>query len=149
MKLSFILSIAALAAVATPSAGAAQTLASTQVTVNVPVNLTQLGPGVSKVQVACIIQSPAITNGTWGGRTDTVRQAQEYPVSGGAVQTQASLVFSLTGLNDPTGKNATVQCSLTGWDQKAASWEQFTANHPDPNFRTNTTVSFELTQFVW
>lgn len=148
MTIRYVLSLAALAAAAVPSAGAAQAVASAQVTVTMPVNLTQLGPGVSKVQVVCNITSAAITNGNGNFKTE-MNQTQEYPVSGGAVQTQASLVFSFTNLDNPTGKSANVACSLLGWDQKTASWQQFTAAHADPNFRTNVSVIQVMQAFTW
>lgn len=128
-----------------PAPSVAQTT-SAQVTLTVPVDLTNLGPDITKVRVGCSIGSNAITN---GNANREIIQTQEIPASGGVVKTQASLVFNFTQLNNPVGQTANVVCSLMGWSQSQQKWDQFTGAHPDPSFRTNATISLITTAFVW
>ena len=138
-----------IATIAPLSSGTAQTapqVASVAVTLTVPIDLSNLSPDITKVRVGCSIRSTAITN---GNANQEVIQTQDLPVSGGAIRTQASLVFSLTNLSNPVGKNADVTCSLMGWSQPKQAWDQFTGAHPDPAFRTNATVGMITTTFVF
>jgi hypothetical protein len=128
---------------AAPASSAAQTM-STEVTLNVPVNLTQLGPDVAKVRVACSIASSAIITAS-----DKAEKLQEVPVSGGQVVTTMSLVFSFTGLDNPVGKSATVACAITGFSTSQQTWDPFTQNATNPSFRTTPSITFIQTGFVW
>jgi hypothetical protein len=94
------------------------------ITFTVPVTLTQLSSGVSKVRVSCAILSDAITvnrqvsNGA--NRIPTgpgmISAQQEIPVTGGEVHATATLVVSTAGvLDNPLGKAATYACGLDGF----------------------------------
>lgn len=147
MTSRFPLAVVTAITMAAPTPGTAQTV-SASVTLQVPVNLTQLGPDVEKVRVGCSVNSLAITNGTGTGSHE-ITKTQELPVSGGSVVTTASLVFSFTQLDNPVGKNATIVCTLNGWSTSQQKWIQFVPGEPNPSFRTTTTVGFLDGSFVW
>jgi hypothetical protein len=117
-----------------------------RVTLNVPVNLTQISPAVPKIQLGCTIRSDAITNG------DEFRQVkvfQEMPITGGQVVATVPVVFNLTALDDPAGKSAYAVCLLLGWSVASQQWEQFHQAAPDPAFKTNVLVGHSETTFTW
>ena len=145
MTLPRTLAALMMACLTAPSSSAAQTTQA-EVTLKVPVNLTQLGPDVSKIIVGCSIRSDAITT---GGTNREVTRTQELPVSGGAVVTTASIVFSFTGLDNPVGKSASIVCSLNGWSASQGTWTQFTPGAANPAFRTTTTVSMIDASYTW
>lgn len=144
MNTRTVLSMLALAVV--PMAQGSAQVVSTEVTVTAPVDLTQLSPDITKVRVDCVIQSDAITN---GNQFKEITKSQEIPVTGGALKTTASIVFALTNLDNPVGKNATAGCSLWGWSQPGQKWAQFHPAQSDPAFKTNTTVGLSTKAFVW
>jgi hypothetical protein len=105
---------------AVPAVGVAQNPG--DITFTVPVNLTQLSSGVSKVRVSCAIISEAITVNRQplnkGATTEagTISAQQELPVAGGEVHATATLVVSTAGvLDNPLGKPATYSCGLDGF----------------------------------
>lgn len=148
MNSRVILPIAAAILLITPVSSAAQV--STEVTLAVPVNLTQLGPDVAKVLIGCSIKSDAITTGP-AGTPNQVTKSTELAVSGGQVVTTASLVFSLTGLSNPVGKTATIVCTINGWSTSQQSWLQFTPNAANQSFRItgSSSLGFLDASFVW
>lgn len=149
MSSRFGSAVAVIAVIVIPAVGGAQTVstvASAEVTLTAPVDLSQLSPDITKVKVECVIQSDAITN---GNQFKEVSQLVEHPVSGGAVKTTASVVFSLTNLDNPAGKTAKASCMLWGWSQPAQRWAQFHPAQTDKAFQTNVTVASSNTTFVW
>lgn len=137
----------------TPATLSAQSV-STEVTVKVPVNLTQLGPDVQKARVTCSIMSDAITTATTGVISSAsggrwVEQSVEFPATGGLVATTASVVFSLSGLDNPVGKNASLSCILTGWSVSEQKWNFFNTSATNVSFRTTTNVPTLQNTFVW
>lgn len=137
MKTPALLVILSLVRAAIPAESAAQV--SAQVTVKLPVNLTQFGPDLAKIKVTCDIFSDAITNGTSTGN-HMIRKEQELPVSGGQVTSDVSLVYSITGLNNPAGTLASVSCSLTGWSTSAQLWLGFSPTETNSSFKTTAVI---------
>jgi hypothetical protein len=97
-----------LAALSAPRSLAAQTM----VTFEVPVNLTQLAPEITKIRVYCVIKSTAIVAPNAGNQSGT----DELPVLGGQLVTTMRVVISFPAgtLQAPTGKTAQYQCDLQG-----------------------------------
>ena len=126
---------------AAPASTAAQ--ASIEITVKVPLNLTQLSPDLQKVRVSCTIQTGAIPGGG-------ASQTQELPVSGGQVVTTATLVFPLTNLDLSTtwGRNARVVCGIQGYST-ATSWHSFDGPNAALPVRTNTALITQSLSFVF
>ena len=121
--------------------------ASAEVTIKVPLNLTQFGADIPKVKITCLITSEAITNGT-GPRQ--MMKEQEVPMTSGKVQETVSIVVSFTQLDNPAGKSALVNCELKGWDVAAQVWSSFGPNRSNPSFRSPTELSPSSTSaFVW
>jgi hypothetical protein len=137
MKTPSFLVILALARVVVPAESAAQV--SAQVTVKFPVNLTQFGPDLAKIKVSCDIFSDAITNGISTGN-HIIRKEQELPVSGGQVTADVSLVYSITGLNNPAGTLASVTCILLGWSTSAQIWLSFSPTETNSSFKTTSVI---------
>ena len=122
-----------------------------EITFTVPVNLTQLSNGVSKVRVTCEITSEAITvnrqvvgKNAQGPATGpgSVYAQQEFPVAGGEVKTTATLVISTAGvLDNPIGKQALYNCSLDGF---SVAQQRFLPFNYTMDFQT-TEAPFRLT----
>jgi len=117
--------LSTIALLVSPVIGAAQAGSPGDITFTVPVHLTQLSIGVSKVRVTCSITSEAITvnrevvgksvNGPATG-PGSVSKSEEFAVSGGQVNTTATLVVSTAGVRDnPAGKLANYACRLDGF----------------------------------
>lgn len=120
----------------------------TQLTITMPIRVTLIGPDVSKVMVSCQLSSSAIPQ---SGMNRTFPSAKvEFPLSDGELTTDASLVFSLAGLVDPKGKEASVLCNITGWSVSRSQWVEFTPTTTNLSFRTTdpTTTSFKH-DFTW
>lgn len=94
-------------------------------TFTVPVKLTRLSTGVSRVRVSCSILSEAMTvNCQDASKGETrfptgpgmISVQQEFPVTGGEVIATATLVPPTAGvLDDPLGKQASYSCRLEGY----------------------------------
>ena len=148
MTLRLMVSLVTLGLVAATAPVEAQTV-SAQVTVNVPVNLSQFGPDVAKGRVRCTMSGNAITEGTGTGN-HYVTKDQEFPISGGQATTTVTLLFSFTALNNPVGTTATVTCSLEGWSTSQQSWNGFFQNSPNPSFKVSGNEPLSIQQaFVW
>jgi hypothetical protein len=150
MKAQMTLSLMLIILVA-PEPSAAQVPA--EVTLKVPVNLTKLGPDVTRIRLQCSIQSDAITAGEnleyFGTSTNTVIQIQEFPVSGGQVVTTASFMFGFAKLNNPVGKSAAAGCNLVGWSESQMKYLQFGPGETNPSFRVTSTVTGINSYFDW
>jgi hypothetical protein len=153
MNSRFTIGLVAAVSLATPALLSAQGV-STEVTFKIPVNLTQLGPDVQKVKVSCSLLSDAIVATTSGatalyGGGFEVAKAAELPATGGQVVTTALLVYTLTGLDNPVGKNANLSCILVGWSPTEKTWIVFDPNATNASFRTTTEVPVLKSSFVW
>ncbi len=144
MKSQLVLAVLTIGLLAAPASSAAQTV-QTEVTLKVPLNLTQLGPDVAKVSLGCAITSAAITTNA----NHNVVMIQEVPVSGGQLVTTVAFVFVFTGLDNPVGKSAAIVCDISGFSTSQQAWLQFGENAANPAFRTKPSVSFLDASFVW
>jgi hypothetical protein len=134
-----------LVALCAPAASSAQV--QTELTLTLPVQMTRIGPDVTKVMVRCRISSLALPPVLSHRQVD---QQQELPITGGAVNTTVTMVFSLAGLEDPVGKSATIACMLTGWSASTQQWLLFTADAVNPSFRTTEpTTLYQGHSFTW
>ena len=149
MKLRPVPGVMAMILMGAPVAASAQTqTVSAQVTLQVPVNLTQFGPDVAKVQVACsVISDPISTSTSYGRASDgtplygtaahVATLVVEIPMAGGVLVQTAPVVFNFAGLDNPYRKNAAVNCSLMGWSTSQGAWVQFTGGATNLSFKTN------------
>lgn len=155
MKTMLAFAFASLASLVVPEVSAGQTTLA-QVTAKVPVNLTQFGPDVAKVRVACELYSPALTNGTGRSLTGSGVNPQRYlvvdqevPVSGGQLNTSVSIVFSAQ-LDNPVGQSATVSCQLDGWSTSTQSWTWFQPTAANPSFKVSSGIVGQVNStFTW
>jgi hypothetical protein len=123
-----------------PRSTNAQTQA--QVTLNVPVNLTELAQDISKVRLGCRIQSDPIT------APDGVAESfLEAPTSDGQIVTTLTVVLSFT-MNNPAGKLATVRCNLEGWSLGEQRWGSFGPAQASA-FKANVSLETQTSIFVW
>ena len=143
MRYRLVVLVLTIALLTDPESIAAQTI-STEVTVKVPVNLTQLGPDVAKVQVGCSLSGPAVVTAS-----DKSVRLQEVPATGGQVVTTVSLVFSLTGLDNPVGTSATLSCGIDGFSTLQQSWYYFADNALNLSFRTTPSLGYQKIDFIW
>jgi hypothetical protein len=118
--------------------------AQAQVTLNVPVNLTQLSPDITKIRVGCSIRSEAITVAG-----STVAVTQETAITGGQFVATVPILFNLTGLDSPTGKIAYVSCFVDGWNAVEQGWGYFMKDQASQAFRTNVTLYDYSSTFRW
>ena len=130
-----------------PAPLAAQSV-SAEVTLKVPLNLTQFGPDLAKVRVGCTITSDAITN---RDANHAISKTAEVPVSGGQVVTTASVVFAFTNLDNPTGKEAKIVCAPPfGWSTSQQTWIQITGGNTNPSFKlVGPALDFIYSSFTW
>ena len=148
MRYWFVLTSLAVA-LSAPSAAAAQSV-QTEVTLKVPVNLTDFGPDVAKIRLSCVITSSAITNGSSTGAI--AKYSDEIPMTAGKVATTVSITFSPVALSlNPVGKTASVFCEIAGWSTSLSSWYNFHGGATNPAFKTTTTAGAAplTTSFVW
>jgi len=130
-----------LAVLAAPHSLAAQTM----ITFEVPVNLTQLAPEITKVRVNCVIRSAAIVSPTAG----MAAGVDELPVLGGKLVTTMRVVigFLAGSLQAPTGQSAQYQCDLLGIS--ATGMTSFSETSPSPVFQLKPTPPSLTGTFVW
>jgi hypothetical protein len=135
---------------ALPNAGAAQSPAG-DVTLQVPLNLTQLSTDIAKILIRCSITSSAlrVTEPKTGQVGTTLSNRIEVPVTGGRLVTTAKIVFSPQTLVDPTGKSANYQCDLIGFSNSQQNWSPFSDSAPIAAFRLSPTPAPLAGSFVW
>ena len=127
--------------------------ASGDVTFRLPLNLTQLSLDVAKVAVSCNIISDAIplSPGKAKGTTTmgTLSKQVEIPVSGGQLVTTAIVVVPVGGLDNPVGKTANCDCSISGYSTSLQQWSLFEEGHATTAFRLSPTPPRITGSFVW
>lgn len=136
---------------ATAATSVAQTT-SGDVTFELPLNLTQMSSDITKVQVACSITSEAIPPNTPtpdGKLTGKLVNQVELPVTRGQLVTTARVVVATGDLNDPIGKSATYECSITGFSESLQRWSWFGPNEDSPAFRLTPMPERFTGSFVW
>jgi hypothetical protein len=142
MKRLSALAVLMMFAVLPETAGAQTT---TQVTVRVPVILTQLAPDVKSVRVSCNMISNELTNATNGNQ---LGKSEDITVVGGEVLKVVTLVFAVS-LQNPVGKTASVGCWLEGWSASEYKFYYFREDATNPAFRTTPSVPTLQTSWVW
>jgi hypothetical protein len=131
--------VAAIAMLVAPRDTAAQ---EAQLTLNVPVNLTQLAQDIAKIRLGCRIQSDPIT------APDGVAESfLETPVTDGQIVTTLTMVLGFT-LNTPAGKLATVRCTLEGWSLGEGRWGSFGPEQASA-FKASVSLETQTSIFVW
>jgi hypothetical protein len=120
----------------------------TQVTIRVPVVLTQLAPEIQSVKVTCSIVSDALITGD-ATYPNTVSKDEDIPVSDGTVAKVVTMVFSLTLKAQAGGQAAGAGCTIRGWDVATSSWTNFHESASNPRFRTTPSASPSQSTFVW
>ena len=98
---------------AAPERGTAQT--TTEITVRVPVILTQLAPDVKAVRVTCNLISNELLNATNGNQL--MKSGEDITVSGGEVVKVVTIVLTPV-LQNPAGKTAGL--GRGGWSDRTA-----------------------------
>jgi len=146
-----ILVALAMAAVAFPAAAPEniryEPAPSDDVTFEVPINLTQLGADITKVDVTCTITSDAILAAGARGTRAQLSGHTVFDVSGGQVVKPAATVVVVVPadrLQDPDKHSFNWECSLTAYSEGArpppparrftAGWDTFAARHEKASF---------------
>jgi len=151
MTSRLLAAIATASLLATATTSAAQT-ASGDVTFELPLSLTQMSSDITKVQVTCSIASEAIPPNTRmpdGKLEGRLANQIELPVTGGQLVTTAVVVIGTGSLNDPIGKSATYECSITGFSESLQRWSWFAENADVPAFRLTPTPGRLSGTFTW
>ena len=142
--------LAACAAIAVPVPAGAQQ-APVDVTFQVPLNLSRLPASVATIRVSCTLNSAAILRHPGERLSQAYVRAvsAEFPVSQGEVVQTAQLVISLESaeLDSPSGKQATYECDLFGFDAGRQTWTPFRVGHGD--LILTPTPAVLSGQFVW
>ena len=138
--------LAVLALFLAPVARSVSAQTTTEITVKVPVILTQLAPDVQSVRVTCNIISSVLTNATNGNQL--TRPGEDIPVTGGEVVKLVTIVFSVA-LQNPAGQPASVGCWLQGWSASEQKFNYFNEAATNPAFRTKPSVATIQSSWVW
>jgi len=158
MRFTWSMSIFTIWMILFPGAVPAQTVIG-DVTFEVPINLTRMWGEITKVAVWCTISSDTLI----GTRTKKLSAQLELPVSAGQLVTTARVVVPVSTTafmdpkmvitNEPTGKPASYQCSLSGFStlptNNGGGWKQFSADSANPAFRLTPTPPSITGNFVW
>ena len=136
--------------------GAMVSAQSSDVTIRVPLNLTQLGPDISRVRVLCTIRSSVVMVAQITDRYGNVVAGpmgdREVPVSGGQAVATLDIAVPIppTSFTGPSvGENATYECTLTGFSSSGNRWDAFNATHANPAFRLSPTPGRITANFTW
>lgn len=112
----------------------------------VPLNLTQVSSDISRIAVWCYITSTAIK--TQDGR---LQKQVEVSISGGQLATTVtvSVAAPSASLDNPIGKPASYNCSITGFSTSLQRWDVFNATSAVPAFRLSPTPQPLSGNFTW
>jgi hypothetical protein len=121
---------------------------SSDVTFQVPVNLTRLSVDLTKVAVYCEITSDALP--LMGTVHRAVKQVELTPSGGQLVQT-VSVVVPIPILDTSNGKTAaTYRCTLSGFSQSLQRWSPFGDSLSLPvQFRLSPALADLSGNFTW
>ena len=129
---------------------------SSDVTIRVPLSLTQLAPDISKVRVLCAIRSSVVrvvtTIDRYGNAIAGPMADRELPISGGQAVVTLDLAVPIppSSFTGPSvGQNATWECGLTGFSTSGNRWDAFNATHANPAFRLSPTPGTITGNFTW
>lgn len=123
MTIRVLATMAAAGLLVYPGSGVAQSTQSA-ITFLVPVHLTKLSPDIEKISVTCGIGSAAIPKDLQGHDV-ILRKTMEFPVSGGQLDTNATVVVAVPPLDNPVGKSATWYCDINGFSTLRQWWHEF------------------------
>lgn len=162
-----VLAALAMTAVAFP-AGAPENIRyepvpSDDVTFEVPINLTQLAPDITKVDVTCSITSEAIIAAARQGANKQLAGHTVFDVSNGqVVKPAATVVVAVPAERLAKPENVTFnwECRLTAYSvgarppppasRYAAGWDTFADRHPKASFVLSPAPPAVLSgSFVW
>jgi hypothetical protein len=129
------------------AAGNAQ---SSDVTFQVPVNLTRLSADLTKVAVYCEITSAALPRVASLSVGRAQKQVELTPSGGQLVQT-VSVVVPISSLDTSNGKtSADYKCTLSGFSQSLQRWSLFEDSQTVPAvFRLSPTPPSISANFTW
>ena len=121
---------------------------SSDVTFQVPVNLTRLSADLTKVAVYCEITSDALP--LIGPVHKATKQVELTPSGGQLVQT-VSVVVPIPILDTSNGKTAAAyQCMLSGFSQSLQRWSPFGDSQTLPvQFRLSPSPQSLIGNFTW
>ncbi len=123
-----------------------------EVAFELALNLTRLPSKITKIRVVCELTSSAIiaSVNVPGSRSLHRNAAMDFPVLQGEVVQAARVVVSLAPqeLDDPSGKQASYECKLLGFDQSRQVWSPFNIGNEPAFVLTSTAVPITGT-FVW
>jgi hypothetical protein len=131
-----------------PGSAAAQ---SSDVTLTVPLNLTQVSSQIDKILVSCEISSSAIMLQR-SKNTGRVVKWVEIPNVDGRVVTTVTVVLSLpfgSLADDARGQNANYVCYLAGYPRGESNPRSFSETDPNPALRLSPTPSAIFGSFTW
>lgn len=142
-KYSVILAVVVM--VATASDVIAQ---SSDVTFQVPVNVTKMSADITKVAVYCEITSDALPklSGQTVGRAQ--KQVELTPSAGQIVQTVA-VVVPIASVDTTASASADYKCTLSGFSQSLNRWSPFSATNTIAAFRLSPTPPTLVGMFNW
>lgn len=139
MRCRIYLAISAIAFLALADRSWAQ---QNNVTFSVPVNLSQLSPNLTILNVRCTIQSTALPGGS------AFAIAFLHNNDSGRIVTTANVRVAIPTLDISAGANATYTCSLSG-QTNTTSQQGFSANATVPAFRLSPTPAPITGSFSW
>lgn len=151
MPLKTPLPLIALCLTITPLAASSQATDPT-ITFTMPLKLTNISPDISKVGIWCRIRSTALLT-----RDNRVSTQVEFPVRSGQVVSfeyqpvsTATVEVKATNLDaNALGKDASYECTLTGFSNSLQRWDMFNESHTVPAFRLSPTPAPLTGVFVW
>ena len=146
MKPQLGLAIITTVLLAAPVTSAAQS--TVEVTVRVPVILTQFSPDLKSIGVSCSLRSDALIN-TDPSHPNAVGNNEWITLSSGEAIKVVTMVFSVT-LSNPAGKAASVVCFLHGETTMTDPFAMLNENASNPAYRvTKASVVQVQTDWVW
>jgi hypothetical protein len=138
-----------------PCSAAAQTT----VTLDVPLNLTQVSPDIEKVRIFCgfspsgdgLVFPTNLTNEASVIAAGFAQQL-EMPVMAGQVVVTMRLMFPISAdmlPAAPVGKKVDYGCGLIGFSKSLQKWDQFSETQTVAAFRLKPTPQTIMGSFVW
>lgn len=129
-------------------AGSQATAQSSDVTFQVPVNVTRLSSDIGKLAVYCEITSAALPKlaGQTVGRAQ--KQVELTPAAGQIVQTVA-VVVPISSLDTSASTSANYRCTLSGFSQSLQRWSPFSDTNTVTAFRLSPTPMDLVGMFTW
>jgi hypothetical protein len=128
---------------------------SSDVTIRVPLNLTQLAADISRLRVQCSVTSDAFGYDSGGRRIyDAPSGERVINVSNGRVVTTLDVLVPISSSQfvGPTiGQGASYECVLDAFSTSQQQWDVFSLSHSNPAYRVVLSPVISLIQgsFTW